>query len=552
MTKHSRHIFIGSAWPYANGPLHLGHVSALLPADVLARYFRLRGDAVFFDSGSDSHGTPISVKAEAEGVPPADVATRYHEELKREFEALGFRYDVYSKTTTPRHAALVREIFTTLKDKGYLVEREQTQAYCEHDRRFLPDRYVEGTCPVCGFAPARGDQCDNCSSLLEPEKLLDPKCTLSGHTPVWKSTKHFFFQLSSFAEHLQAWVGQQTTWRPNALAFTKQFFTDGLKERAITRDIDWGVPVPVDGYEQKRIYVWFEAVCGYYTAHREFVEGQGHPDAWKPFWDPAARGDQVRHYYVHGKDNIPFHTIIWPSILLGVGGLHLPTTIVSSEYLTIEGKKLSTSRNWAVWVPDVLKRYQPDAIRYYLLANGPETRDADFSWDAFVAKTNNELVATYGNFVQRLTSFVRKQFPDGLPAASAADSQAIVGKAEALFDSIGQKVEAARFKDAIAELFAFLGEANRWLDGQAPWKRIQDDRAAAVATLAAGLRVVANLARLTAPFLPFQAERLAAALGQEVAWEPAPAPPTLTPLDPLFAKIDPKAAQAERAKLGQA
>lgn len=553
MTKAPRRIFIGSAWPYANGPLHLGHIAALLPADVLARYFRQRGDQVFFDSGSDAHGTPITVRADAEKTTPAKVAERYHALLKKTFEQFGFSYDLYTITTTPRHEAIVQEIFLKLKDGGFLSEKEQALTYCPKDKRFLPDRYIEGICPVCGFDRARGDQCDNCKSLLDPLKLTRAHCTICGTAPTQKASRHFFLKLPEFQKQLEEWVGQgPSLWRDNAVAFTREFLKKGLPERAITRDIDWGIPVPVKGYEGKSIYVWFDGVCGYLSAHRQWAEAHGDPDAWKPFWNPDASGDDILHYYVHGKDNIPFHTIIWPAILLGVGQLRLPDVIVSSEYLTLEGEKFSTSRNWAVWAHDVIERYQPDALRYYLLANGPETRDADFSWDAFVAKTNNELVATYGNFVQRLVSFARTHFPDGLTKAATEKRVPLIKEVYAQYQVVGNHLEAAEFKAALAAVFRFLKNANGWLDRQAPWKTVKTDRESAAITVAAGLEIIANLANLTAPFLPFQAKTLAAALGQPLAWSPAPRPILAPELPPLFAKLDPAVADHERAKLGPA
>lgn len=551
-----RHIFIGSAWPYANGPLHLGHIAALLPADVLARYFRLRGDHVFFDSGSDAHGTPITVRAEAEGKHPKDIANYYHRIIKSTFARLGFSFDHYTITTTTRHAELVQEIFLRLKERGLLVERTTPQAYCERDRRFLPDRYVEGTCPVCGFGEARGDQCERCGSLLEPERLTGPRCKLCGQAVVQRPTKHFFLQLRKLQPDIRAFVASGSAWRGNALAFTHGYLKDGLQERAITRDIDWGVPVPVRGYEGKRIYVWFEAVCGYYTAHRQWAEAQGKPDAWKPFWNPDASSEEVRHYYVHGKDNIPFHTIIWPAILLGLAPtyrLRLPDVIVSSEYLTIEGQKLSTSRNWAVWANDVLERYQPDALRYYLLANGPETRDADFSWETFVAKTNNELVATYGNFVQRIASFALAQFPRGITVRpTAPGDQQIIAACQTLYRSVGEQIEAAKLKSALSTIFEFLKTANVWLNTREPWKAIAKDRADAEAAIATGLILIHNLLNLTAPFLPFQAQQLAQVFAPPV-WQPVNDPPAIVPaLQPLFRKINPAQIEQERAKLDQA
>ncbi len=404
-------ILIGGAWPYANGSLHIGHVASLLPGDILARYFRLKGENVLYVSGSDCNGTPIAVRAKEEGVSVSAIAERYHEEFAGCFKELGFTFDLYTRTDSAFHHREVQNIFNTLKEKGFLYKKEVEQTYCETCSQFLPDRYVEGNCPHCG-KPARGDQCDACSSLLEPHELEERSCKLCGSAPAGRKTEHFYFALSSFQQELEEYLEQARKkggWRDNAIQMTSRYLQEGLRDRAATRDLENGVPVPVAGFNDKKIYVWIEAVSGYLTASKQWSEQSGRD--WRPFWKEGSIA-----YYVHGKDNIPFHSIIWPAILSGVGGLKLPDHIVSSEYVTIENRKLSTSGNWAVWVPDLLKRYHPDSIRYFLTINGPERRDADFSWREFIYSHNSELLGAYGNLVNRTLKFIEKSFGGKVPA----------------------------------------------------------------------------------------------------------------------------------------
>jgi len=381
----SERILIAVAWPYANGSLHLGQIAgAYLPADIFARYHRLRGNQVLMVSGSDQHGTPITVRAEQEGRPPKEVADHYHKEFLDSWQRFGITFDLFTTTDTPNHRKVSQDLFLTLRDKGYIYKDTMTLLYCPTCKRFLPDRYVEGTCPHCSFEGTRGDQCDNCGKPLNPVELIEPYCLICSSVPEVRESEHFFLRLSAFNDQLLEWVRKQAHWRQNVLNFTISFLTEGLKDRAITRDIEWGVPVPVPGFESKRIYVWFEAVIGYLSASKEWAERNGDEERWSEFW----QGDAKSYYFI-GKDNIPFHTIIWPAMLMGCDGLNLPYDVPANEFLTLEGRQLSTSRNWAIWLPDYLERYDPDPLRYFLSVSMPEGGDTDFSWREFVRRNND-------------------------------------------------------------------------------------------------------------------------------------------------------------------
>ena len=406
-------VFIGGAWPYANGSLHLGHIAALLPGDILARYYRLKGEKVLYVSGSDCNGTPISIRANAEGVSVKEIADRFHTEFVLSFLRLGFSYDLYTRTDGTFHHQVVREVFLQLLEHGFIFKKEVEQTYCEVDERFLPDRFVEGICPHCG-SRARGDQCDNCGSLLDPLDLAERTCKLCGNEPTVRKTEHFYFKLSAFQDELERYVESAKVdgrWRDNAIHQSERYLREGLRDRAASRDLANGVGIPVRGYEDKKVYVWIEAVTGYYSASQEWAALNRTDIA--DFWN-----EETVSYYVHGKDNIPFHTIIWPAILMGIGKENaLPTNVISNEYLTLEKRKLSTSQNWAVWVPDILERYHPDSVRYFLTANAPENRDADFSWREFIYSHNSELLGAYGNFVNRTLKFIEKSYDGVVPDA---------------------------------------------------------------------------------------------------------------------------------------
>ncbi len=536
-------VFIGGAWPYANGSLHLGHIAGLLSGDILARYFRLKGDDVLYVSGSDCHGTPISIRAIQEGVNPRAITDRYHKEFDECFKALGFSYDCYSRTDSDFHRDTVQEIFKILLQKGYIYEKSLNQTFCESCNQFLPDRYVEGTCPHCG-KPARGDQCDYCSNLLDPSDLIDKKCKICGGAPIERETKHFFFALSKFQKEIEDYIDTSRGWRDNAVNLSKRYLKEGLKDRTATRDLPWGIDVPVDGFEGKKIYVWIEAVCGYLSASKRWaLETNGN---WEDFWK---KGD-VLSYYVHGKDNIPFHTLILPAILLGVSGLHLPDRVISSEYLTIEGQKLSTSRNWAVWVPDIVRDYNPDSIRYFLTINGPEKRDADFSWREFINSNNGELLGAFGNFVNRSLVFIQKSFKGKVPQGNV--SCEIQNELKELYSETERKIENGDFKYALEDIFAFIRKANKYFDTEEPWIAVKNDREKCSNTLFNCVQIIANLSNLLSPFIPFACEKIRGFLGIDAGkWEYINVKPdtVLKKLDILFERIDKKKIDEEVNKL---
>ena len=553
----SERIFIAVAWPYADGPLHLGHIAgAYLPPDIFARYHRTKGNEVLMVSGSDQHGTPITIKAEQEGKKPGEIAAQYHQQFLDSWQRFGISFDLFTTTGTANHAQVSQDIFLTLLNKGYIYKSTVSQPYCPHCRRFLPDRYIEGTCPYCQSPGARGDQCDECGKPMNPAELLDPRCRLCAATPQFKDSEHFFFRLSAFRDRLLDWVKQQSHWRQNVLNFTTRYLEDGLKDRAITRDIEWGIPVPVDGFDSKRIYVWFEAVIGYLSATKEWAKSSGDEEGWRSFWQDK----DVKGYYFIGKDNIPFHTIIWPAMLMGYGGLNLPYDVPANEFLTIEGKKLSTSRNWAVWLPDYLSRYEPDPLRYLLSINMPETGDTDFSWREFIRRNNDELVATYGNLAHRVLTFVYRHFNGCVPQPGQFDSrsQALIDKAEETLNIMDGLLYRCHFRKAIRSAMSLAQETNRYLDEKSPWKIIEQDRQASASALYVAISVLSCLRTALYPFLPFSSQKLHQLLGfegnvEDDGWQPHfPSPGQKLPSPtPLFAKLDEKLVDEETGRLGQ-
>ena len=548
-------IFIGVAWPYANGPLHLGHIAgAYLPADIFARYHRLKGNKVLMVSGSDQHGTPITLRAEQEKKPPQEIVSRYHKGFLDCWQNLGISWDLFTTTGTPNHAQTAHDIFLKLLKEGYIYKDAVPQAYCPECQRFLPDRYVEGTCPYCNFPQARGDQCDECGRTMNPSDLLEMRCRLCSATPRFEVSEHFFLRLSAFEERLKSWVKEQTHWRQNVLNFTLGFLEGGLKDRAITRDIEWGVTVPQPDFEGKRIYVWFEAVIGYLSASKEWAKSHGDDAAWQPFWSGDARS-----YYFIGKDNIPFHTLIWPAMIMGYGGLNLPYDVPANEFLTIEGKRLSTSRNWAVWLPDYLQRYDPDPLRYLLSVNMPETGDTDFSWREFLRRNNDELVATYGNLAHRVLTFTYRNFDGAVPAPGELDSRdkGLLAKAQDTFQDVDKLLYGCHFKEGIKAAMALAQEVNRYLDDKAPWKAIKQGKQASATAVYVALSVLAALKTVLYPFLPFSSEKLHKFLGFDgsiatTGWQvqsPVPGQKLLAP-EPLFHKLDDSIVAEETSRLG--
>ena len=554
-------IFIGVAWPYANGPLHMGHVAGCyLAADIFARYNRMIGNEVLMVSGSDAHGTPITVRAEQEGTTPQKVLDQYHAQFLDTWERLGISFDLFTNTHTDNHQRVVHDIFNRLLEQDYIYTEFMMLAHCSSCQRFLPDRYVEGACPHCENDRARGDQCDNCGRTLDPQDLVQPRCQICGAAPDFRESEHFFLKLSAFQEPLLNWVRQQTHWRPNVLNSTTSFLEGGLKDRAITRDLEWGVPIPVEGYDQKRIYVWFEAVIGYLSAAMEWASMEGTPDKWQDFWKESS----TRSYYFIGKDNIPFHSIIWPAMLMGYGqGLNLPYDVPANEFLNLESRKFSTSQNWAAWVPDYLDRYDPDPLRYVLSINMPESSDSDFSWAEFVGRNNDELVATYGNLVNRVLSFTYRNFEGTVPTPGQLSDtdEAILQTAREVIEGVGQNLSRCRFRAALTQAFSLAHEANRYLDTKAPWQAIRTDREAAATTLFVAIKVINCLKTILYPFLPFSSQSVHEFLGfdgpvSQESWDfdyitaaVNPGGPLRRP-SPLYAKLDPAVVEEETQRLG--
>jgi len=559
----SERIFIGVAWPYANGQLHMGHIAGCyLGADIFARYQRMRGNDVLMVSGSDSHGTPITVRAEQEGINPEDVLNRFHPEFVNTWDQLGISFDLFTSTHTENHEKVVQDIFLDLLAKEYIYKADMLLAYCSVCVRFLPDRYVEGKCPHCDKPQARGDQCDLCGRTLDPQELVSPECILCHGEPEFRVSEHFFLKLSAFEKPLLDWIRVQKHWRPNVANSSKSFLETGLKDRAITRDLSWGIPIPVDGYENKRIYVWFEAVIGYLSATIEWSKKQDTKDAWTPFWtDP-----NTKSYYFIGKDNIPFHSIIWPAILMAYGhDLILPYDVPANEFLSLESRKFSTSQNWALWVPDYLKQYDPDPLRYMLTMNMPETGDSDFSWKEFVRRNNDELVSTYGNLVNRILSFTYRNFDGLVPTPGALDEHdnALLEVASQTLERVTAHLEGVRIRSALTAVFGLAQETNRYLDTQAPWKSIKTDRAKTATTLWVGINVLNYLKVLLSPFLPFSSQQVHEYLGLDgnisdqewpVTWESnvIEAGLRLTSPLPLYKKLEFEASASEALDLGEA
>jgi methionyl-tRNA synthetase len=502
-------VCINIAWPYSNGTIHLGHVAgSLLPPDIFSRYNRLLGNEVLMVGGSDQHGTPITVSAEKCGMTPEAYADKFHEINKKAIEDLGIEYSLYNKTHCPTHFEVVQKIFLDLKDKGYIYTKQTDQYFCPKCDKFLPDRYVEGICPICGAEKTRSDQCDACGTTFETGDLKQPYCTLCGTTPEIRPTEHFFLKLSAFRDQLQEYVSSKDYLRPNVKAFTKNWLDEGLHDRAITRDMSWGVPIPLEGWDDKVIYVWFDAVIGYLSASVEYSRMIGKPDYWKEFWqDP-----EVKHYYFIGKDNIPFHSIIWPAILMGIGGMDLYYDIPANEYLMIGGGKFSKSRGGAIDVPSVLAQYDADLVRYYLSAIMPDTHDSEFSWEDFATKINTELVAALGNFYHRCLSFTKKNFGT-VPEADDALLKEVMAQIESSLDEYRACVGTCDFKKGIKAIMDLAHYGNRFFDAQQPWALVKSDKARCGAVMNANLQIVKALCIMAWPYIPRSSERIWEYLG---------------------------------------
>jgi len=525
-------VFIGVAWPYANNSLHLGHLAgSLLAPDIFARYNRMRGRQVLMVSGSDEHGTPIMVTARKEGITPAEVAERYHKEHVGNLEALGISFDLFFRTSHPDHAKVVHAFFLRLLEKGYIFKETMVSQYCPKCAQFLPDRYVEGTCPYCKATGARGDQCDACGRTLDPMDLVDPVCKLCGTTPIEKETEHFFLRLSAFQQKLLEWIEKNAHWRSSVRSFAESRLKEGLKDRPITRDLTWGITIPLPGMDSKRIYVWFEAVIGYLSASQEWAARRNTPDAWKDFWlDPS-----VRHYYFLGKDNLPFHTIIWPAMLMGHGELNIPYDVPANEYLTVSKAKMSKSTGTLIPLPFMLSKVAPDALRYYLTVQMPEYHDADFSFEDLVERSNKELLNTLGNFFNRALLFTFKNFgqvpptcPSGksCPPEIEAQLKDAEMKIRMTFDNVTSNLEACRFKAALTDAMALAIFANQLFQSTAPFKFVSKDKEQCGCILNTCLRIAKALSIIMHPFIPHITQNVWNMLGydgkvSEQKWEEA-------------------------------
>jgi methionyl-tRNA synthetase len=524
----SEPVLVAVAWPYANAEIHVGNLTgAYLPADIFARFQRLMGRQVLMVSGSDSHGTPITVRADAENSTPLEVYQRFHAGFIDLFQQLGLNYDLFTSTHTQNHFEVAQRMFLALRENGFLYPATELQWFAPSLGRFLPDRYVEGTCYICGYSNARSDQCDQCGNLLDPTKLIEPRSRIDNSTPELRETEHYYLDLGKLQPEVSEFLKtRQSYWRPNVLRQSLGQM-EGLRGRPITRDLDWGIPVPLDGWKGKCLYVWFEAVIGYLSASIEWGKINGQPEAWRKWW----KGDQApRTYYFIGKDNIPFHAIIWPAELLGVGTrfdelmeseppaeMVLPHDVPANEFMNMEGQKISGSRNWGVWGRDFLSRYDPDPLRYYLTVNMPESKDTDWDWEDFYHRNNDELVATWGNLANRVLSFTYKHWegvvPD--PGDLTQKDRDLLAAVEGGFESVARELDAVRLRSALGEAMRLASEVNRYLDQTAPWTAIKTDRQAAARAIYTALRAIDSLKILLSPFLPFTSQRLHAFFGYE-------------------------------------
>lgn len=530
------HIMVNVAWPYANGPRHIGHVAGFgVPSDVYARYQRMKGNDVLMVSGTDEHGTPILVEADKEGVTPQELADRYNRVIASDLCKLGLSYDLFTRTTTKNHELVVQELFRQCLANGYIYKGVQKVAISPSTGRTLPDRYIEGECPICHAPGARGDQCDNCGNELDPDELINPVSKINGETPIFQESEHYFLDLPALADANLAWLKTRQGWRTNVLNFSIGLFRE-VKPRAITRDIDWGIPIPVPGWidnPNKRLYVWFDAVIGYLSASIEWARRSGDPEAWRKWWNsPEAPG-----YYFMGKDNITFHSQIWPSEMLAYNGqgsrggetgqlgpLNLPEQVVASEFMTMEGKKFSSSRGIVIYVKDILERYPVDAVRYYISMAGPETSDSDFTWSEFVRHNNEELAASWGNLVNRVANLIAKNFGEVPPVVESKltdDDRALLAESAGAFATVGDLIEHHRQKNALNEAMRVVGDINKYISATEPWK-IKDDPERLGTVLHVAAQAVMDANHLLAPFLPHSAQKVFEALGGTGVFSPLP------------------------------
>ena len=510
----SKNILVAVAWPYASGSRHLGHIGgAYLPADIFARYHRVVGNNVLMVSGSDVHGTPITVRADAEGVEPIDIVNKYHNEFLGYWEKLGISWDNYTTTMTDTHIEVVHDIFNKLLEKGFIDKQKSLQAYDPGENKFLPDRYVEGTCPYCSYSEARGDQCDSCSKTLDPEELINPISKVSGNKAEFKETEHFFLKLSLLEDQLASWLDEKEGWRPHVINWAKSFVKDGLQDRAITRDLDWGIEIPVDDLGSgKKIYVWFEAVIGYLSASKEWAKNNGNEKEWAEWWN----NESAETYYFIGKDNVPFHAVIWPSILLAYEGLNLPTNVPANQYILVKGEKASASRGVGKTLQEYLDEWNPDALRYALASALPEQSDTEISEDEMIRRNNEELVAAWGNLVQRVFTQIQNNFSkiSEIDETVEVDKKLLKEISES-YDIVGQLIEKVELKAALQESMRYVSKVNGYLNETEPWKVIKEDEKRAARILYTALEAIDSCANLLYPFMPTTSDLVRSAIPRE-------------------------------------
>lgn len=547
-------ILVTSALPYANGEIHLGHLAgAYLPADIYVRYHRLKGNDIIFICGSDEHGVPITIAADKQKVSPQVIVDKYHKSIRESFERFGCSFDNYSRTSLALHHKTAQDFFTRIYDKGYIYPKTISQFFCHTCNMFLADRYVTGNCPHCGNEKARGDQCEACGRWLEPFNLIEPKCKTCGERPEERKTTHYFFKLSQFQDTLKKWIDSKPNWKDNVKRFCEGWFEQGLEDRAITRDLTWGVKVPLKEAENKVLYVWFDAPIGYISSTKEWAINKGKPDLWKDYW----LDNKTKLVHFIGKDNIVFHAMVWPAMLFAHGDYILPSEIPANEFLNLEGRKLSTSENWAVWLPDYLKEFEPDPLRYALAVNLPENRDIDFAWRDFLSRNNNELADVLGNFINRVVTFINKNYSGNIPENgkfTQSDNEVLV-KIEETTKKVGALIENFQIKDAIRELMTLPNLGNRYFDYQAPWAAYKNDKSKCDTTINICTQVIASLSIILEPFMPFTADKIKKIIQiQSQSWDEGANPKfgkTLGPVSILFPKIEEKVINAQIEKLGK-
>ncbi|MGB9696453.1 MAG: methionine--tRNA ligase [Ignavibacteria bacterium] len=496
---------VTAALPYANGYIHLGHIAgAYLPADIYVRFKKLKQEDVIFICGSDEHGTAIEISAMKENTTPKNIIDKFHFANKKAFEDLAIEFDIYSRTSNQIHHKTAQEFFLRLYNKNLLLQKAEKQLYSERDKRFLADRFVEGICPVCGYEEARGDQCENCGSNLSPLELINPRSKISGDTPVVKESVHFYFPLSQFQKQLEEWIATKTNWKSNVRNYCEGWFKTGLKDRAITRDLEWGVKVPLDGYEGKVIYVWFEAPIGYISATKELFIQRNNPDAWKDYW--CSENTKLIHFI--GKDNIIFHALVFPAMLMAHGEYILPDNVPANEFLNLEGGKLSKSKGHGILVKDIVKTFNADVVRYTIASNLPENKDSDIAWEDFINKNNNELAAILGNFINRTVVFAKSKFDNRIPLRTSDEFQSVLDEINSTSSRVADNYENFRFKDAINETMNAARLANKFFNDTEPWKLIKEDKNKCSNVINTCLEICYSLAIMISPVLPLTADKI--------------------------------------------